>query len=110
MQILVKNKRAFFDYQIEKEYLSGIVLKGFEVKALKTSHSNIQDAVVSIDKQELWLYKPWNVLLALEVLVNKWGFIKIKLGIGKLKRKIEKKQVLKERAIKQQMDREIKNY
>lgn len=151
MQILVKNKRAFFDYQIEKEYLAGIVLKGFEVKALKTSHSNIQDAVVWIDKQELWLYnmdiplyektspvlapnyqskwrrklllnvreiskiaasldKPWNVLLALEVLVNKWGFIKVKLGIGKLKRKIEKKQVLKERAIKQQMDREIKNY
>jgi hypothetical protein len=34
----------------------------------------------------------------------------VKLGIGKLKRKIEKKQVLKERAIKQQMDREIKNY
>ena len=34
----------------------------------------------------------------------------MKLGIGKLKRKIEKKQVLKERAIKQQMDREIKNY
>ena len=151
MQILVKNKRAFFDYQIEKEYVAGIVLKGFEVKTLKTSHSNIQDAVVWIDKQEFWLYnmdiplyektspvlapnyqskwrrklllnareiskiaasldKPWNVLLALEVLVNKWGFIKVKLGIGKLKRKIEKKQVLKERAIKQQMDREIKNY
>ena len=46
MQILVKNKRAFFGYQIEKEYFAGIVLKGFEVKALKTSHSNIQDAVV----------------------------------------------------------------
>jgi len=34
----------------------------------------------------------------------------VRLGIGKLKRKIEKKQVLKERAIKQQMDREIKNH
>jgi len=41
MQVLVKNKRAFFDYQIEKEYLAGIVLRGFEVKALKTSHSNM---------------------------------------------------------------------
>ena len=63
-----------------------------------------------ISKIAASLDKPWNVLLALEVLVNKWEFIKIKLGIGKLKRKIEKKQVLKERAIKQQMDREIKNY
>jgi tmRNA-binding protein len=34
--------------------------------------------------------------------------IKIKIWVAKLMRKIEKKQVLKERDIKNQMDREIK--
>jgi smpB protein len=32
------------------------VLKGHEVKAIKTSHINIQDAVVRIDNRECWLY------------------------------------------------------
>ncbi|MDO4713310.1 MAG: SsrA-binding protein [bacterium] len=31
-------------------------MKGFEVKAVKTGHINIQNAVVTLDKQELWLY------------------------------------------------------
>jgi tmRNA-binding protein len=35
--------------------------------------------------------------------------IKLKIWIGKLMRKIEKKQVLKERDIKKQMDREIRH-
>lgn len=56
MKLITKNKRAYFDYGIEKDYQAGIILKGFEAKAVKTSHINIQDAVVKIDKQELWLY------------------------------------------------------
>lgn len=151
MKLIAKNKRAYFDYQIEKDYQAGIVLKWFEVKAIKTSHINIQDAVVKIDRQELWLYnmdiplyektspvlapnyqpkgkrklllnkreisniaaaldKPGMQLLALEVLVSKGGFVKIKLGLGKLYRKVEKKQILKERDIKKQMDKDIKSF
>lgn len=54
--------------------------------------------------------KPGMVLLPLEVYIAKGGFIKLKLGLGKLYKKIEKKQILKERDIKKQMDKEIKNY
>jgi tmRNA-binding protein len=43
------------------------------------------------------------------VFVTKTGFIKLKIGIGKLMRKVDKKQVLKERDIKKQMDREMKH-
>lgn len=151
MRMIAKNKRATFDYHIEKEYQAWIVLKGFEVKAVKTGPITIQDAVVSLHRHELWLYnmdiplysktspllaphyqpkqkrklllhkreiakivaaldKPGMVLLALEVLVTKWGFIKVKLGLGKLFKKVEKRQILKEKAIKKQMDREVKQY
>jgi tmRNA-binding protein len=49
------------------------------------------------------------VALALEIFVTKWGFIKLKIWIWKLHRKVEKKQILKERDIKRQMDRDIRS-
>lgn len=54
------------------------------------------------------LDKSGNVLIPLEVFLTKRGRIKIKLWIGKLKRKVEKKQIIKERDISRQMDREIR--
>lgn len=56
MKLITKNKRAYFDYQFDKDYQAGIILKGFEAKAIKTSHINIQDAIVKINQQEVWLY------------------------------------------------------
>lgn len=66
-----------------------------------------------INKKELTkisalMDKPGMTTVPLEVFVSKNQRIKIKIGIGKLMRKIEKKQVLKEKDIKKQMDREIK--
>lgn len=54
--------------------------------------------------------KPGIVLKPLEIFLNKKGKIKIKLGIGKLKKKVEKKQIIKDRDIQKQMDRDIRNY
>jgi tmRNA-binding protein len=34
----------------------------------------------------------------------------LKIWVGKLMRKVEKKQILKEKDIQKQMDREMKNY
>ncbi len=54
--------------------------------------------------------KPWNVIVPLEIYLNNKGFIKLKIWIWKLMRKVEKKQVLKEKDIKRDMDREIRNF
>jgi SsrA-binding protein len=48
------------------------------------------------------------VLLPLEVFITQRGRIKMKIGLARLMRKVEKKQILKEKDIKRQMDREIK--
>jgi len=56
------------------------------------------------------LDKPGNVLVPLEIYIKKNGRIKLKIWIWKLKRKVEKKQILKEKDIKRQMNRDIKNY
>jgi len=54
--------------------------------------------------------KPWNVVIPLEIYINNRWLIKIKIWVGKLMRKVEKKQILKEKDIQKQMDRELRNY
>ena len=53
-------------------------------------------------------HKTWLVLKPLEVFITKNWKIKIKLGLAKLKKKIEKRQIIKERDMKRQMMREMK--
>ncbi len=50
------------------------------------------------------------ILMPLELFLTHKGLIKIKLWLGKLMRKVEKKQILKEKDIDRQMKREMKNY
>lgn len=49
-------------------------------------------------------------IVPLQVYIAKNGRIKLTIGIGKLRRKVEKKQIIKERDIKRDMDREIKQF
>ncbi len=51
----------------------------------------------------------WNVTIPLQIYINNKWLIKLEVGIGKLMRKVEKKQILKEKDIKRDMDREIAN-
>jgi SsrA-binding protein len=53
--LIVKNRRATFDYEIEGRYEGGLVLKGSEVKSLRDGKVDIVDAFASIDDGEVWL-------------------------------------------------------
>lgn len=55
MKLLAKAKRAFYDYTILETLEAGIMLRGFEVKALKTQKANLSDAFVKLDEREIWL-------------------------------------------------------
>ena len=46
-------------------------------------------------------------LIPLELRENKYGIIKLTIGLAKLRKKAEKKQVLKERDIERQAQRDI---
>jgi SsrA-binding protein len=54
-QLIVKNRRAFFDYDIEERYEGGLVLKGSEVKSMREGRVDLLDAFASVDKGEMWL-------------------------------------------------------
>ena len=52
---IIQNKKAFHDYFIEDRYEAGIVLEGWEVKAIRDGRANIKEAYVIIQKGEIFL-------------------------------------------------------
>lgn len=52
---IVTNKKARFDYFIEKDFEAGLVLEGWEVKSLRAGRVNLSDAHVIIKHAEAWL-------------------------------------------------------
>lgn len=53
--LIVKNRRATFDYDIGDRYEAGISLVGSEVKSMRDGKVDVSDAYVSVDRGEAWL-------------------------------------------------------
>lgn len=52
---LVKNRKAFHDYEMLEEHETGIVLLGTEVKSLRSGSGSLQQAYVKVIGKQLWL-------------------------------------------------------
>ncbi|HLK35443.1 MAG TPA: SsrA-binding protein SmpB [Polyangiaceae bacterium] len=53
--LIVKNRRASFDYAIQDRLEAGLVLVGSEVKAMRAGKVDLVDAYASVDRGEAWL-------------------------------------------------------
>ncbi len=51
----IKNKKAYFDYYIEKEYEAGIVLQGTEIKSIRDGKAQLKDSYVRIKGDEAFV-------------------------------------------------------
>jgi SsrA-binding protein len=51
---LIKNKRAYFDYEIIQPFVAGMVLAGTEIKSLREGKANLSDGFCTIIKGELY--------------------------------------------------------
>ena len=49
---IVDNKKAFHDYFIEERYEAGLVLEGWEVKAIRSGRAQIKEAYVILKGEE----------------------------------------------------------
>jgi SsrA-binding protein len=144
MSLLAKNKRAHFDHTILETLEAGIILRWFEVKALKTHKANLSDAFIKIDAREVRLincdiplYKktdirlvPWYEpkgkrkllitanqrtrlrerthktgyrLIPLEIYEDSRHFIKVKIALAQITRKIDKRTKIREKDEKKLM-------
>lgn len=52
---IAQNKKAFHDFFIEDKYEAGIVLEGWEVKAIRAARAQLKEAYVIIRGGELFL-------------------------------------------------------
>ncbi len=52
---IVDNRKAFHDYFIEEKYEAGLVLEGWEVKAIRAGRANIKEAYVIVKGEELFI-------------------------------------------------------
>jgi SsrA-binding protein len=147
MSVLAINKRANFDYEISDKYEAGLVLRGFEVKSVKTGHISLKGAFVTIRGEELFLtnaniplYKhagaianydptrPRKLMLHRSEIAHligksrtqgltlvpirvytKRGFLKLEFGIGKGRKKHDKRSVIQKKDAVRKMARALKS-
>lgn len=53
---IVDNKKAFFDYFIEERFEAGVVLEGWEVKAIRAGRIQLKEAYVIVRHGEVFLF------------------------------------------------------
>lgn len=146
MKPLALNKRAKYDYNILETFEAGLVLKGYEVKSIKTGHISLKGAYVIIKDDEAHLInahvspcQPKNIpedydpnrsrklllhkeeiksligkskergltLVPIKVYAKK-SKIKLEFGIGRGKKKIDKRELIKKREVKREIEKKLK--
>lgn len=137
-KILKLNKSVTFKFNIFKEFLAGLVLKGDEVRNIKNLNFNISDTMLVVKNNELFIDKfivksqSSSRLIKLllkkdeinkivpflkshklhgfvkEVFISENNLIKVILGIGRIKRTLDKKRDQKRSSLKRELERYIK--
>ena len=144
--IEIKNKKAYFDYYIEEEIECGIVLKGTEIKSIRSGLANLKDCYAIIKNGEVYLLNMYiskyddasifnhDERRTRKLLLNKKEILKLRdkvevsgytlvpvklyfkgnkakilLGVAKGKKNYDKRDSLKEKDIKREIDKTLKN-
>ncbi len=145
-EINIKNKRARFEYFIEEEFTSGIVLAGTEIKSIRSGKASIMEAYCVIAEGELWIRNMYiapyenasfythktrgdrklllnkkelsriekflkvkgNTMIPLKLFLSEKGWLKVQIGCARGKKLHDKRDDLKEKDDKREMDRAMK--
>lgn len=145
IKTITTNRKAFHDYFIEIEYIAGVVLKGCEIKSIRSGETNLTDGYCVFQNGELWLknmyIKPYSqrdgftfnidpnrdrkllltkhelrklqqkvnvkgfTIIPLKIIINQNNLCKIVIGLCKGKHTYDKRQDLKEKDLKREMER-----
>ena len=144
--IILKNKKAFFNFQILDTYKAGIQLSGTEVKSIRDKKVSFTDSYCAFINNELWLkeihiaeysFGSYNnhqpkrdrkllltkkelhkiqkktkekglTIVPLSLFFSESGFVKVEIGIAKGKKEFDKRESLKQKDAKRNMDKMMK--
>ena len=139
----IVNKKANFEYHILEKYTAGIQLKGTEIKSIRNSKANINDAFGIMMNGELWMkaihISPYDAgsynnhiekrdrklllnsaelakiekktkdkgitIVPIKLFISDKGYAKLIIGIGQGKKLYDKREDLKLKDAKRDMDR-----
>ena len=144
--IEIKNRKATYDYFIEEELETGIVLKGTEIKSIRNGQANLKDCYAIIKNNEVFLlnmfiskyengsifnhderrtrklllHKKEILKLRDKVEISGYTLIPIKLyfkknkakillGVAKGKKNYDKRESIKEKDIKRDIEKALRN-
>lgn len=54
-KVNIKNKRAYFDYEIGDTYTAGMVLTGTEIKSIRAGKASLTDSYCIVERGEVWV-------------------------------------------------------
>ena len=139
----IKNKKAYFEYEILEKFVAGMQLMGSEVKSIREGKANIQESFCYFKKNELWIrglhvseyeqaahyghkalrerklllskrelkklqYKTKEkglTIVALKLFLSGRGWVKLEIGLAKGKKIYDKRNTIKDRDAKRDLDR-----
>jgi SsrA-binding protein len=145
-QILIKNKRATFDYELLDFFTAGMVLTGTEIKSIRLGKVSLADSYCVMINDELWakniqiaeyFFGTYNnhipkrdrkllltkrelrkltrltketgfTIVPTKLYINEKGLAKLDIAVAKGKKAYDKRESLKEREDKREMDRQFK--
>lgn len=145
--IVIKNKRATFDYEIMERYVAGIQLFGTEIKSIRDGKASLTETYCTFINGELWVknmniatyffgtynnHEPrrdrklllhkkelnkllrgvkdtGNTIVPIKMFINDGGLAKMEIGLAKGKKTYDKRQTLKAKDDKREMDRVMKH-
>ena len=141
--IVIKNKKASFDYEFIETFIAGMALAGTEIKSLRLGKASLVDSYCVIIRNELWVknmyiaeyfYGSYNnhevrkdrklllnrkelrkieqlsqntgfTVIPTKLFINEKGLAKLVITVAKGKKAYDKRQSLKEKDDKREMDR-----
>lgn len=144
--INIRNKRAYFDYEILENFTAGIQLYGTEIKSVRNSKVSLAEAYCRFTGQELYVvnmniseYDFGNInnhearrdrkllltkrelgklqkkikesgltIIPLKMFLNDRGLAKIEIALAKGKKTFDKRETLKQKDARRDMDRAMK--
>ncbi|MEE3484449.1 MAG: SsrA-binding protein SmpB [Bacteroidales bacterium] len=145
--VLIRNKRATFDYELIDTYQAGIVLVGTEIKSIRLGKASLVDTFCYFNDGELWVknmniseyfYGTYNnhlprrdrklllskrelqkirrqtkdtgfTVVPTKLFINEKGLAKMEIAVAKGKKEYDKRESLKEKDDRRQMDRAMKH-
>jgi len=145
--INIKNKKAFFEYEILDRFVAGIQLSGTEIKSIRNGNASLVDSYCIFIRGELYVMnmhiseyafgtcnnhvakrdrklllerrelQKWSkklkesglTIIPLKLFINDRGLAKLEIALAKGKKIYDKRETLKTKDSKRDMDRAMKS-